>query len=151
MSIPRLTTVTSPVHPTPPSPKEKLFCFFFITSCSVSRICFQFNFSFLILQAACIVPTGYYVYVETSWYYNGHFAELLGPNLLPSSTCQVRFCYHMYGATMGTLNVYMRKSLDPRPDDTQQLIWTMSGDHGDRYIYWLSCFSKCSAHGNAHQ
>lgn len=77
--------------------------------------------------------SGYYVYAESSWKYQGHFGELLGPNLQASSTCILRFCYHMYGATMGTLNVYQRNTLDKNPDDTQKIVFTMTGDQGDKW------------------
>lgn len=82
---------------------------------------------------------GYYVYAETSGYYQGHFGELLGPNLMPSQTCQIRFCYHMYGSNMGTLNVYTRNTNDAKPDQTQKKIFSETGDHGDK---WFCKFLK---------
>ncbi|EDO47788.1 predicted protein [Nematostella vectensis] len=77
---------------------------------------------------------GYYVYAETSPNMLGHFGELLGPNMMSSSSCMIHFCYHMYGAGMGTLNVYIRNTLDPQPDDSQRLIWNTTGDHGDKWF-----------------
>lgn len=40
----------------------------------------------------------------------------------------------MYGANMGTLNVYQRNTLDASPDDTQKNVFTKSGDKGDKWI-----------------
>lgn len=73
------------------------------------------------------------MYTETSYNREGHFGELLGPNLRPSSSCMIRFCYHMYGATMGTLNVYKRNTLDTNPDDTQKVLFTLSGNQGNKW------------------
>lgn len=76
---------------------------------------------------------GYYVYAETSGYYLGHFGELLGPNLMQSSTCQIYFCYNMNGKDMGSLNIYQRFTDDLKPDQTQKRVWTKSGDQGNKW------------------
>ena len=40
----------------------------------------------------------------------------------------------MYGATMGALNVYIRKTSDAKPDNTQKKIWSAIGDHGNKWF-----------------
>ena len=82
----------------------------------------------------CLLVPGYYVYAEATGRYPGHFGELLGPNLKGSQSCVLSFCYHMYGKTMGNLTVYKRITSDPKPDDTQQQIWTTTGDHGNKWF-----------------
>lgn len=76
---------------------------------------------------------GYYVYAEATGYYHGQFGELLGPNLMPSQTCQIYFCYFMHGRSMGTLNVYQRFTRDPKPDQTQRKVWSLSTDQGKKW------------------
>lgn len=76
---------------------------------------------------------GYYVYAEATGGMLKHIGELLGPNMMPSQTCQVYFCYSMYGKRMGTLNVYQRFTDDPKPIQTQKKIWSLSGDQGNKW------------------
>ena len=76
---------------------------------------------------------GWYVYAEATGYFLGHFGELLGPNMMPSQTCQIYYCYSMNGKSMGTLNLYQRFSGDPKPDQTQKKIWSLSGDQGNKW------------------
>lgn len=73
------------------------------------------------------------MYAEATGYFLGHFGELLGPNMMPSQTCQIYFCYSMYGRSIGTLNVYQRFTSDPKPDQTQKRIWSLSGDQGNKW------------------
>ena len=87
--------------------------------------------------------TGNYMYIETSSPCAvGEVAELLSPcvNIPTTATCPVfSFGYHMYGATMGTLNVDI--STDGGTTWTQ--IFTESGDQGDQ---WLSRIIDLSAY-----
>ena len=48
----------------------------------------------------------------------------------PTSTCKVRFFYHMYGRHIGTLNVYTRTSTT----GSMNKIWTKTGDQGDKWV-----------------
>ena len=48
----------------------------------------------------------------------------------PTSTCQLRFFYHMYGTHIGSLNVYVRTSTT----GPMNQIWSKSGDQGDVWI-----------------
>ncbi|MBN2445692.1 MAG: hypothetical protein JXO22_03145, partial [Phycisphaerae bacterium] len=75
---------------------------------------------------------GYYVYTEASGYYPSYMAILNTPcfDLSTLTTPQLRFWYHMYGATMGTLSV------EVSGDNcvTWDTLWTASGDHGDVWL-----------------
>lgn len=79
----------------------------------------------------CLI--GYYVYAEATGHYMNQFGELLGPNMMPSSTCKVYFCYLMHGKDMGTLNVYQRFPSDKKPDQTQKRKWSQSLDFGKKW------------------
>ncbi|XP_078483559.1 MAM and LDL-receptor class A domain-containing protein 1-like isoform X2 [Ciona intestinalis] len=78
--------------------------------------------------------TGYYMYVESSSpTKTGDVARLLSSKQDAGSLdpkCLV-FYYHMYGSTMGTMNVYIKygSTLPTKP------IWTNSGDAGNAWIY----------------
>ena len=71
------------------------------------------------------VFTGKYMYTEASPQLPGDNAklQLVVPRSLGSSTSCLTFFYHMYGSSMGTLNVFNGNSS----------IFTASGDHGN---YW---------------
>lgn len=47
----------------------------------------------------------------------------------PFDTCAMTFWYHMYGSTIGTLNVYVNYAAK------DNLFWTKKGNQGD---VWLS-------------
>ena len=83
-----------------------------------------------------IVFSGYYIYIETSsprvaFDFADLFSPLMSPPSRPSGSalsCSVRFCYHMYGQTVGTLSVYFQNS------DGMQPIWHLHGNQGDRWL-----------------
>ena len=80
-----------------------------------------------------LVMKGYYVYAEATGGMLKHIGELLGPNMMPSQTCQIYFCYSMNGKTMGRLNVYQRFTNDPKPFQTQKRIWNLGSDQGNKW------------------
>ncbi|XP_025084904.1 MAM and LDL-receptor class A domain-containing protein 1-like [Pomacea canaliculata] len=77
---------------------------------------------------------GYYVYIESSvprkpsdkaWLVSSNaFNPTLG------STCVLRFYYHMFGANIGSLNVYTRLSL---LGDLKQIL-SLTGNYGDAWM-----------------
>ncbi|EDO47787.1 predicted protein [Nematostella vectensis] len=74
--------------------------------------------------------SGYYVFIETSNPRNtGDKARIYSKTFTASSPRCFTFWYHMYGATIGSLNIYQRTS------GRDSLIWTQSGEKGNR---WLS-------------
>ncbi|XP_006817542.2 MAM and LDL-receptor class A domain-containing protein 1-like [Saccoglossus kowalevskii] len=74
---------------------------------------------------------GYYIYVEGSIGLTGYTAQIASPvyEASPTANC-LRFWYHMYGASMGTLSVYIND------DDNVPLsqVFTATGDHGDVWL-----------------
>ncbi|UJR31098.1 hypothetical protein I4U23_018606, partial [Adineta vaga] len=71
---------------------------------------------------------GYYLYIETSSPQKpGDKARIVSPMYAASSSVCLKFHYHMYGASIGTLNVLMA--------NTKQLLWTKSGNLGNRWRY----------------
>ncbi|XP_035690606.1 zonadhesin-like [Branchiostoma floridae] len=73
--------------------------------------------------------TGYYMYLETSTGSPGEVARLVSTPFPASSTpyC-LRFYYHMFGDSIDTLNVYIRKQgILGTP------VWTLSGNQGNAW------------------
>ena len=61
--------------------------------------CFLFFLSLL---------TGYYLYIETSTGIVGSKAVLVSPQYQQAySNCKLKFSYHMYGSTVGSLAVFL--------------------------------------------
>ncbi|CAF3694948.1 unnamed protein product, partial [Didymodactylos carnosus] len=73
-------------------------------------------------------PNGYYLYIETSSpQAEGQKARIISPKYPASSSLCLKFWYHMYGDNIGALNVLIF--------DTKQLLWTKSGNLGNRWRY----------------
>jgi hypothetical protein len=70
---------------------------------------------------------GRYLYIEASSpQTQGDRAQLVSPLYGPSNgNCTLRFYYHMYGANVGSLNLYLKLSRTLIP------IFQLSGNHGD--------------------
>ncbi|XP_066271844.1 MAM domain-containing glycosylphosphatidylinositol anchor protein 2-like [Branchiostoma lanceolatum] len=70
------------------------------------------------------------MYIETSSPQSrGDKAQLLTPLLEPTAERCLTFYYHMYGTSVGTLNVY-KISRGQRPQ-----VWTQSGAQGNQWNY----------------
>ncbi|XP_078673202.1 MAM and LDL-receptor class A domain-containing protein 1-like [Branchiostoma floridae x Branchiostoma belcheri] len=73
---------------------------------------------------------GYYMYIETSNPQSrGDVAQLLTPLLQPTAERCLTFYYHMYGSTVGSLNVYKVAR------GQQALVWTQQGAQGNQWNY----------------
>ncbi|CAH1231916.1 MALRD1 [Branchiostoma lanceolatum] len=75
--------------------------------------------------------TGHYMYLETSTGSPGEVARLVSAPLPASSTpyC-LRFYFHMFGTSIGTLNVYIRKQgILGTP------VWTLTGNQGNVWTF----------------
>jgi len=82
------------------------------------------------------------MYIETSGSrHAGDKAHLESPTVStdPSTKC-LRFWYHMYGATIGQLNVYLRAGAGLGP-----AIWTRRGTQGNKWIQGQIVINKTSA------
>ncbi|XP_035827621.1 MAM and LDL-receptor class A domain-containing protein 1-like [Aplysia californica] len=81
---------------------------------------------------------GYYVYIESSLpQVSGDKARLVSPVLTSGlngrravSDCQIRFFYHMYGRSAGSLNVYTRTAIN----GSLTSVFSKSGNMGDKWI-----------------
>ncbi|UCG15166.1 MAG: hypothetical protein JSV19_07690, partial [Phycisphaerales bacterium] len=87
--------------------------------------------------------SGYYAYTESSSSgYPNKTAILNSPcfDLSPLTTPEITFWYHMYGATMGELNV------EVSDDDcaTWTTLWTLAGDQGNQWFPGLIDLSAYS-------
>lgn len=82
------------------------------------------------LLSFCLI--GKYLYTEASPQLIGDKAWLVGTNLTSLFTC-FSFAYHMYGAGMGTLNIYLEYKVK------KSLLWSLSGNQGNQW--WYSQFT----------
>ena len=74
--------------------------------------------------------SGSYVYMETSWQKgSGQTAFLVSPPLPASRARCMQFYYHMYGDTMGSLNVYIQNPVTK----VKSRVFTKSGDQGNTW------------------
>ncbi|XP_076294249.1 uncharacterized protein LOC143215740 [Lasioglossum baleicum] len=77
---------------------------------------------------------GFYLYIEASGRLVNDTARIVSPIYKASYTeagC-FSFWYHMYGATIGTLNIYFKPE---KEDNTPQLMFSKAGNQGN---YWLN-------------
>ncbi|CAF0741650.1 unnamed protein product, partial [Brachionus calyciflorus] len=76
---------------------------------------------------------GYYIYLETSGVNNGDAARIISQYLNSSfskTTNCLTFYYHMYGETIGELNVKLMTSLGLQ----DQALWTRNDQHGNVWL-----------------
>lgn len=78
---------------------------------------------------------GYYMYIESSSRFENDTARLISPfyDKTENNTC-FEFYYHMYGATMGTLRVYLKKADEPWEFDPKRAFFEKTGNQGDEWF-----------------
>ena len=84
------------------------------------------------LVFSILTGNGYYIHIEASWpRIRNDIAKLISAQV-PATTGSngkcLSFWYHMYGADVNTLSVYVRTG----SHDT--LLWSKSGTRGDKWI-----------------
>ncbi|XP_072021512.1 hyalin-like [Amphiura filiformis] len=83
--------------------------------------------------------SGRYIYIEASTPRQpGDKARLLSPPVSDTSAhfyhnCTLQFWYHMYGNSIGALNVYTKSTIE-----TSELIWSLQGNQGN--LWHLATF-----------
>ncbi|XP_012054424.1 PREDICTED: MAM and LDL-receptor class A domain-containing protein 2-like [Atta cephalotes] len=85
---------------------------------------------------------GYYLYIEASGRLINDTARIISPlynSSLTNSGC-FSFWYHMYGATIGSLNIYFKQE-----DTMPRLIFTKSGNQGNQWFHGISELPKANA------
>ncbi|EDO28586.1 predicted protein [Nematostella vectensis] len=74
-------------------------------------------------------PTGYYIYLETSWpARRAYTATLISKWLPPSELKCLTFWYSMYGHSVGAMRVYIRDDFE-----IKKLLWLRSGQQGMKW------------------
>ncbi|XP_071956926.1 MAM and LDL-receptor class A domain-containing protein 2-like [Antedon mediterranea] len=82
---------------------------------------------------------GHYMFIETSSpRVTGDRAVLSSQVFPPIQSRCINFWYHMYGTSVGTLNLYI---VNPYTN-VKRNIWTISGDKGDRWYLGSTDFSN---------
>ncbi|KAJ8956396.1 hypothetical protein NQ318_015134 [Aromia moschata] len=77
---------------------------------------------------------GYYMYIESSSRNENDTAKLISPifERATSPTC-LEFFYHMFGATTGTLRVYLKKESEDWSLKQSPILFSKRGNQGDRW------------------
>ena len=109
---------------------------------------YPYNIEFLndlfLLNLIINFPGGYYMYIETSApRHNGDKAQLISPRQQPQARAGprcLRFWYHMYGAHINALNVYVMTGAR-----LGTAVWTRKGTQGNRWIQASLVLNSTSA------
>lgn len=74
------------------------------------------------------------MYIESSSRFENDTARLISPvfDQVNSEVC-LEFFYHMFGSTMGTLHVYLKKYSDNWSLNPENAIFTKHGNQGNRW------------------
>jgi hypothetical protein len=87
----------------------------------------------------CINCVGHYAFIETSYpRVTGDKAWLVSDifKVNPNYKWCLKFWLHMYGNSVGYLNVYIVTNvLEPTKDKYYRRIFRLTGNHGDNWIY----------------
>ena len=94
----------------------------FVILCKYTFICFLYCWLYF---------TGYYLYIETSQHNPNDSARIISPPVTSGGAACILFWYHMYGADVNRLNMYIRASGSA---SLGKPYWTRSGTHGDRWV-----------------
>lgn len=77
---------------------------------------------------------GFYMYVESSARIENETARLVSPFYdRPEGEVCFEFYYHMFGASMGALRVYLHKAGEPWEFEPRRAFFERSGNQGDRW------------------
>ena len=77
---------------------------------------------------------GHYMYIEVSSpIKTGQKARVLSEDFPSTRRRCVNFWFHMFGATVGTLNLYVKTGLG-NSTKSEQLIWSLSGNFGNQWM-----------------
>lgn len=93
------------------------------------------NYETPIVLFCMLLASGWYIYIEASWPRKpNNTAKLISSNV-PGTTASggkcLSFWYHMFGADINTLSVYVRTG----SHDT--LLWSKTGTRGDKWLQAL--------------
>jgi hypothetical protein len=73
------------------------------------------------------------MYIDASYpNAKGHKARLVSQDLLPSSSPKcLKFWFHLYGQSIGDLNVYVKTGAGNK---SEELVWTYGGNFGNQWL-----------------
>ena len=93
------------------------------------------NYKTLTVVFCMLLASGWYIYIEASWPRKPNDTAKLISSNVPGTTASggkcLSFWYHMYGADINTLSVYVRTG----SHDT--LLWSKTGTRGDKWLQAL--------------
>ena len=78
---------------------------------------------------------GHYMYIETSFpRKRGQKARLASGTITQTGPACVSFYYHMYGRSMGSLNIYVKEQTSSGSSNLGQPVWRRQGNQQNRWI-----------------
>ena len=88
-------------------------------------------FAYSVSKAIYIHFQGHYIFTEASRTGKmGDKARIISKQLEATKGLCLSFWYHMYGDSMGSLNVIIKSK-----SGSESVIWSMAGNRGDQWIY----------------
>jgi len=92
------------------------------------------------LSRITCTPTGVYYYIETSPPTKPGFkARLVSESFLANSVRCFQFYYHMYGKSIGQLNIYTKTA------SAQSLAWSKSSNQGNEWVIGQATVSSAQS------
>lgn len=87
---------------------------------------------------------GYYMYIESSSRNPNDTAKLISPIYpkMPNSSVCFEFYYHMFGITMGSLRVYLKKISEPWNLTASKAFFVRSGNQGNKWYRGFQFFDS---------
>ena len=90
---------------------------------------YYYFFFTLMLWFLNVFLIGSYIFIEASQRSPGEKARLLSGWIEPHETVCFQFWYHMHGADIGNLIVYLKTN------QSETLVWRLSGDKGNLWRF----------------
>ena len=79
--------------------------------------------------------SGHYMYIETSFpRKRGQKAQLASSTITQTGAACVSFYYHMYGRSIGALNIYVKEQTSSGASNLGQPVWRRQGNQQNRWI-----------------
>lgn len=107
-------------------PKNRSACLVFFFQSPYFLVAFE---RFYLFKCFCLFFPGYYIHGEASWCEPGRVVRLLSKDFPATSGRCMSFWYNMYGASMGSFNIYTRSS-----SGALTKIFSRSGNQGTAWI-----------------
>ena len=87
-------------------------------------------YCYLVTFQCCFIHSGHYMYIETSNPRKpGDMARMISPRYPPTNGRCLKFWYHMYGRSVGTLAIFVRSE-----QGKEILVDSKTGNFGNQWL-----------------